>query len=121
MNVVTYKWVYRIKHRSNGSVVRYKACLVAWGFTQQVGLDYNETFNPMIKPTTIRVVLALAATLKWQIKQLDVANAFLNGPLSEEVYMSQAPGHVDPQFPNHVYLLQIAIYGLHQAPQAWYN
>ena len=111
-NLVGCKWVFRIKRKSDGSIDRYKARLVAKGFHQRPGLDYTETFSPVIKPTTIRVVLCLALRHSWPIQQLDVNNAFLQGSLSEEVYMAQPRGFVDDQLPNHVCRLHKAIYGL---------
>ena len=82
------------------------------GFLQQYGLDYEETFSPVVKPTIVRIILALAMQNHCSLKQLDVANAFLHKVLQEEVFMSQPPGYVDPTHPNHVYLLHKAIYGL---------
>ncbi|GKU89840.1 hypothetical protein SLEP1_g3925 [Rubroshorea leprosula] len=120
-NIVGSKWVYRIKHRADGSIERYKARLVAQGYTQQLGIDYDETFSPVVKPVTIRTVLTLAISKSWPIHQLDVKNAFLNGYLSEPAYMSQPPGFVDPQYPDRVCLLQRALYGLKQAPRAWFQ
>ncbi|GKV31748.1 hypothetical protein SLEP1_g40416 [Rubroshorea leprosula] len=120
-NIVGSKWVYRIKQRADGSIERYKARLVAQGYTQQPGIDYDETFSPVVKPVTIRTVLTLAISKSWPIHQLDVKNAFLNGYLSEPVYMSQPPGFVDPQYPDRVCLLQRALYGLKQAPRAWFQ
>lgn len=99
----------------------YKARLVAKVFTQMFGVDFTETFSPVVKPATIQIVLCLAISRQWPIRQLDVSNAFLNGVLSETVYMSQPPGFIDPQHPNHVCKLQKALYGLKQAPHAWYN
>ena len=87
-NLVGYKWVFRIKHNSDGTINRYKACLVAKGFHQRPGIDYTETFSPVIKPTTIRIVLSLAVTNGWSLRQLDINNAFLHGTLFEAVYMS---------------------------------
>ncbi|GKV24033.1 hypothetical protein SLEP1_g33694 [Rubroshorea leprosula] len=85
------------------------------------GIDYDETFSPVVKSVTICTVLALALSKSWPIHQLDVKNAFLNGSLSEPVYMSQPPGFVDPQYPNHVCFLQRALYGLKQALRAWFQ
>jgi histone deacetylase 1/2 len=103
MNVVGSRWVHRIKHRVDGSIKRYKACLVARGFTQQEGIDYSETFSLVIKQATIRLVFSIAVSRNWKIHQLDIHNAFLNGVLTEEVYMKQPPGFVDPTLPSHVW------------------
>jgi hypothetical protein len=121
MNIVSSKWVYRIKRKADGSVDRYKARLVAKGFHQQEGVDFWETYSSVIKPITIRTVLSLAVSSGWVIKQIDVSNAFLHGLLSEIVYMAQPPGFVHPQFPNSVCLLKKALYGLKQAPRAWFS
>ncbi|KAK1412849.1 hypothetical protein QVD17_34395 [Tagetes erecta] len=120
-NIVDCKWVYKIKRDQTGAVTRYKARLVAKGFRQQPGVDYHDTFSPVIKATTIRVVLSLAITKGWSLRQLDVQNAFLHGDLQETVYLSQPPGFIDPQKPDHVCLLHKSLYGLKQAPRAWFH
>jgi len=120
MNVIGCKWIFKNKFHSNGSLNRCKARLVAKGYNQQFGRDYTDTFSPVIKATTLRLVLDVAVTRSWPLQQLDVNNAFLQGTLNEEVYMEQPPGFVDADNPSHVCRLRKAIYGLKQAPRAWY-
>ncbi|KAM6578484.1 hypothetical protein CsatB_030321 [Cannabis sativa] len=118
---ITCKWVYKEKLNPDGTTAKYKARLVARGFLQQYGFDFTETFSPVVKPATIKIVLTIALTYKWTIRQLDVNNAFLNGDLQEEVYMAQPPGFVDNEHPHFVCKLHKAIYGLRQAPRAWFE
>lgn len=120
-NIVTGKWIFKHKHNSDGSLARHKARWVVCGYSQRPGLDYDETFSPVIKPTTICVILNLAVTRGWPIHQLDMKNAFLHGNLNETVYCQQPPGFIDPTMPKHVFLLHKYFYSLKQAPRAWYQ
>lgn len=120
-NIIGCKWIFRTKRNSDGSIDWFKACLVAKGFHQRPGVDYHDTFNLVVKPTTVRVVLSLAVSHGWSLRQLDVNNAFLQGHLSENVYMTQPPGFVDQDNPPYVCKLRKAINGLKQAPRAWYH
>ncbi|KAJ9542162.1 hypothetical protein OSB04_028668 [Centaurea solstitialis] len=104
-----------------GTIIRNKARLVAQGYRQEEGIDYDETFAPVARLEAIRLFLAFAAHMNFKVYQMDIKNAFLNGKLNEEVYVAQPPGFVDPKFPDHVYKLNKALYGLKQAPRAWYD
>jgi hypothetical protein len=121
INLVDFKWVFKLKRKVDGSIERYKARLVAKGFKQRYGYDNEETFSPAIKPATIRLVLALAVTHGWTLRQLGIQNAFLHGHLEETVYMRHTPGFEDPNQPGHLCKLKKALYGLKQAPRAWYS
>jgi hypothetical protein len=121
VNIVTGKWVFRHKVHPDGTLDRYKARWVVRGFTQRAGLDFGETFSPVVKPASVRTVLHLAASRRWPIHQLDVSNAFLHGVLRERVYCQQPTGFVDTDLPDHVCLLSKSLYGLKQAPRAWYT
>ncbi|GJX55263.1 putative ribonuclease H-like domain-containing protein, partial [Tanacetum coccineum] len=114
------KWVYRNKQDARGVVVRNKARLVAQGHRQEKGIDYDEVFAPVARIEAIRIFLAFASYMGFIVYQIDVKSAFLYGTIDEEVYVSQPPGFVDPKFPKKVYKVMKALYGLHQAPRAWY-
>jgi hypothetical protein len=120
-NIVSGKWIFRHKYNSDGSLSRHKARWVVRGFSQQPGVDFDETFSPVVKPATIRIVLSLSLTNNWPIHQLDVKNAFLHGYLDEVVYSQQPSGFTDPQHPTHVCRLLKSLYGLKQAPRAWFQ
>jgi hypothetical protein len=120
-NVVTGKWLFRHKLRADGSLERYKARWVVRGFTQRPGVDFDETFSPVVKSATIRAVLAIAAARDWPVHQMDVNNAFLHGHLVERVYCQQPTGFIYEHHPDHVCLLDKSLYGLKQAPRAWFD
>ena len=115
--VIGTKWVFRNKQDENGIVVRNKARLVAKGFNQEEGIDYEETS----RLEAIRMLLAYASSNNFKLFQMDVKSAFLNGFISEEVYVEQPPGFENNSLPNHVFKLTKALYGLKQAPRAWYE
>ncbi|GKA31418.1 putative ribonuclease H-like domain-containing protein [Tanacetum coccineum] len=114
------KWVYRNKKDERGVIVRNKARLVAQGHRQEEGIDYDEVFAPVAKLEAIRIFLAFASYMGFIVYQMDVKSAFLYGKIDEEVYVSQPPGFLDSKYPEKVYKVVKALYGLHQAPRAWY-
>ncbi|PKU66662.1 Retrovirus-related Pol polyprotein from transposon TNT 1-94 [Dendrobium catenatum] len=119
-NVLGCKWTFRTKYNSDGSIARYKARLVALGYKQEFGLDYTETFSPVAKIPTFRILILLALHNRWPMHQLDISNAFLHGSLHETVYMKQPIGFTDATHPNHVCKLNKALYGLKQSPRQWF-
>ena len=118
---VTSTWIYNINHVADGSIEKYKARFVAQGFSQKEGIDYEETFAPVARYTSIRTILALAAVMKSKIHQMDVKTTFLNGLVEEEVYMEQPLGFKTHDRNTHVCKLKKALYGLKQAPSTWYG
>ena len=115
------RWVYTLKCKSDGSLDRYKARLVARGYTQTYGIDYQETFAPVAKMNTIRILISLAVNLDWPLYQYDIKNAFLHGNLKEEIYMKYPPGYEGIRNEGKVCKLQKALYGLKQSPRAWFG
>ncbi|GKE17522.1 retrovirus-related pol polyprotein from transposon TNT 1-94 [Tanacetum coccineum] len=119
--VITLKWIYKVKLDELGGILKNKARLVALGYRQEEGIDFEESFAPVARLEAIRIFLAFAAHMNMVVYQMDVKTAFLNGNLREEVYVSQPDSFVDLDNPNHVYKLKKALYGLKQAPRAWYG
>ncbi|GJU10575.1 retrovirus-related pol polyprotein from transposon TNT 1-94 [Tanacetum coccineum] len=119
--VITLKWIYKVKLDELGGILKNKARLVARGYRQEEGIDFEESFAPVARLEAIRIFLAFVAHMNMVVYQMDVKTAFLNGNLREEVYVSQPDGFVDPDNPYHVYKLKKALYGLKQAPRAWYD
>nr|GEW70334.1 retrovirus-related Pol polyprotein from transposon TNT 1-94 [Tanacetum cinerariifolium] len=115
------KWVLKNKKDERGIIIRNKARLVAQGHTQEEGIDYDEVFAPVARIEAIRLFLAYASFMGFTVYQIDVKSAFLYGTIDEEVYVMQPPGFQDPEFPARVYKVEKAMYGLHQAPRAWYG
>lgn len=120
-NVVKNRWLFKIKRDADGNIACYKARLVAKGFTQEFGLDYNETFSPVVRHESLRMLLSLGVQLDLKIDHLDVKTAFLNGDLKEDIYMCQPDGFLKPGEEHKVYKLKKAVYGLKQASRSWYE
>jgi hypothetical protein len=116
---ISSKWVFKVKETAEGLIERYKARLVAKGFLQKYGVDFEETFAPVAKFASIRIILSIAAQYKLVLHQMDVKTAFLNGLLEEEIYMKQPVRFVDPKHPDHVCKFKRALYGLKQSPRMW--
>nr|GFC36798.1 retrovirus-related Pol polyprotein from transposon TNT 1-94 [Tanacetum cinerariifolium] len=119
--MITLKWIYKVKLDELGGILKNKARLVARGYRQEEGIDFEESFAPVARLEAIRIFLAYAAQKNMVVYQMDVKTAVLNSNLQEEVYISQPDGFVDPNKPNLVYKLKKAHYGLKQAPRAWYD
>ncbi|GJT38572.1 retrovirus-related pol polyprotein from transposon TNT 1-94 [Tanacetum coccineum] len=121
MKIIGTEWVFRNKLNENGIVSLNKARLVAQGYNQQEDIDYDETYAPVARLESIRILLAYACALDFKLFQMDVKSAFLNGFINEEVYVAQPSRFIDFKKPDHVYKLKKALYGLKQAPKAWYD
>jgi hypothetical protein len=120
-NVIGTKWIFKNKQDANGIVIHNKARLMAQCFSQVEGIDFGETFAPVARLESIRILLAYASHYNFKLQQMDVKSALLNGLLNELVYVKQPSGFENPKFPNHVYKLDKALYGLKQAPRVWYE
>ncbi|GJT38789.1 copia protein [Tanacetum coccineum] len=121
MTIIETKWVFRNKLDENGIISQNRTRLVAQGYNQQEGIDYDETYAPVARLESIRILLAYVCALDFKLFEMDVKSAFLNGFINEEVYVAQPPGFIDFEKPDHVYKLKKALYGLKQAPKAWYD
>ncbi|GJV70202.1 retrovirus-related pol polyprotein from transposon TNT 1-94 [Tanacetum coccineum] len=119
--VILLNWIYKVKLDELGGVLKNKVCLVARGYHQEEGIDFEESFSPIARLEAICIFIAFAIHMNMVVYQMDVKTAFLNGILREEVYVSQSDGFVDPENSNHLYKLKKALYGLKQAPRAWYD
>ncbi|GJS53175.1 retrovirus-related pol polyprotein from transposon TNT 1-94 [Tanacetum coccineum] len=120
-NVIKLKWLWKNKKDEDQTVIHNKERIVAKGYAQEEGIDFEESFAPVARLEAVRIFVAYAAHKSFPIYQMDVKTAFLNGPLKEEVYVAQPDGFVDPDHPEKVYRLRKALYGLKQAPRAWYD
>lgn len=114
MNVLGCKWVFRVKRNPDGSLAKYKSCLVAKGFHQCPGCVFTKTFSLVVKPIMVHIVLSITASSGLPLCQIDVNNAFLQGTLNEDVFMEQPPGFINKEFLSHICKLKKTIYGLKQ-------
>ena len=114
--VVTSKWIYKIKHTTDGSIEKHKAIFFSRGFSQVERIDYEETFAPVARYTSIWMIISLATSMGWRLHQMDVKTTFLNGEIEEEVYIDQLDGFVIHEKESHVCRLKMALYGLKQPP-----
>ena len=121
VNVIGTKWIFKNKFDEHGIVIRNKSRLVAQGYTQVEGVDFDETFAPISRLESIHILLAITCHLNFKLYQMDVKSAFLNGMLQEEAYVEQPKGFVNPHRPDDVYKFKRELYGLKQAPRAWYD
>ena len=120
-SVVGSRWIYKVNQANDGSVEKYKARFAAQGFSQIKGIDYDATFTPVTRYSSIRTILSLSAQMGWCIHQMDVKTVFLNGIIEQEVYIEKREGFKIFNSEWHVYRLKRALYGLKQAPHAWYT
>ena len=118
-NIIKCKWVYKVKYTSSGAVDKYKARLVAKGYNQVHGIDYEETFSPVIKHDSVRVLFAIASVLRMHMRQFDIGTAYLNSDLTTRIYMHQPEGFINSKHPSHVCLLLKSLYGLKQSGRLW--
>jgi hypothetical protein len=117
--VIGSRWIFKIKRHADGTIERYKARFCAKGYTQKFGIDYNETFAPVVKHSSIRALLAIAAEKDWEIYQFDINTAFLYGIIDTDIYMEQPDGYIDKSKPNYVCKLKKSLYGTKQAARQW--
>lgn len=119
--VIGIKWIYKLKHDPDGSIEKHKTYLVAKGYAQKEGIDYDETFSPIARLNTMRSLLALTSYFGLTVYHMDVKSTFLNGYLKEIIYVKQLEGFIVPNQEDKIYKLKKALYGLKQAPRAWYT
>ena len=118
-SVVSSKWIYNIKHAADGSIEKYKARFVARGFSQKEGIDYEDTFSPIERYTSIRMIMALSSMMKWDLQQMHINTTFLNGMIEEEVYIKQPQGFEVKDIVTYVYKLKKDLYGLKTLEEIW--